>query len=1055
MVPINIMFYKKLALLLILIIPASNRLHAQGQALDMAYYQTLQKAERLQNSGNYQAAYQKWQGLDPQDLSLDQKAQRAFNMAYLGLVAGYKDAPGAMRRFVRDFPSAPEVNRAYTMVGHYYFTKAQYANALAWYKEAESFNQLSNQHRYEIAFANFKLGNTAESARFFSPLITDAEYGPRAVYYLAFIEYKNKNWTQALSGLASLDDTERDELQAWSLMADLAFRVENYSKAAEWGIRALDGLKISGDKRNINKTSLSGIVGRAYWHLAAHSLAIEYLEQAVGSFSRGKERAEDVENQFYLGQSYAALGQNLKAVAVLNQIKDGGPLTADVAYVLAGAYLAMDQKTEALNAYKKAASTEFDRPFSAQAHYQYAKLTYDLRLSYTSVAQELESFILRYPKHPKRAEVEQWWLSSLLESKDYDQVIAFLSETSLLLENEVGNKRQMALQRAYLLKGRQEYDLGLSTNALKSFDAAEKINSRTLMGAQALFWSAVINNESGAYEKSLKILKRLKANTSFDQASEWGLISFELGYASMALKRYESAQSEFLNYLEQEGSLPKENEARLNLADCYFATKNYSQALIQYEKVIALSQANEDYANYQAAMCLEFTQGLEAKALRLGRFLKSFPYSVYRDDVLLSLGRAYVNLDKILEAQTQFQTLISTSKNSPLAASAYLNLGLISDNNREFEQALEYYKTVVDLFPGTQEAISAVQSARNTFISLGRVQEYGQWVNDLDFISIEEAVLDQASFESAKQAYAQGEDSLGIQRFEVYLENYPQGRYTLEAHYFLSEIYWRKQNVAQALIHAEPVINSDQNPSYIIPTLIRVSRHYISSQEFELAENNLIQLLNQPLDADQRTFALRNLMQLNSDSSRWEQTRDYAQQLIGHLSVGGDAALITQAKFLVAWSHFELGAFELAREQYDALDGLARGLYGAQYTLAQAYFAYLDQDYSGSNVLIQNLAQNYANFPIYGARGLMIMALNFEALSDPFQARFILENIRDNMNDFPDLQQEAINRLEKMEREKNQNLEVLNQEKVHSGLDNNIKHDSLGPKIKNQKPQND
>ena len=109
--------------------------------------------------------------------------------------------------------------------------------------------------------------------------------------------------------------------------------------------------------------------------MGTHAIAINYLEKAVDKPSRQKAGDEHLENQFYLGQAYARLGQNEKAVAVLSHVKADGLLAQDVAYVLAGAYLALDQKTEALNAYKKACETPDERPFTAKAYYQYAILT--------------------------------------------------------------------------------------------------------------------------------------------------------------------------------------------------------------------------------------------------------------------------------------------------------------------------------------------------------------------------------------------------------------------------------------------------------------------------------------------------------------------------------------------------------------------------------------------------------------------------------------------------------------------------------------------------------
>ena len=1010
----NQLFRLSKVLFLFVFMSLSDGLMAQGQGLEIDFYSVLQKSERLENSENFEAAYQKWSDLQAGDLSRDQKAQRAFKMAYLGLVAGYKEAPGAMRRFVRDYPSAPEVNRAYTTVGQYYFSKGQYANALAWYREAEVATALTEQHQFEMGYAYFKLGNYKESAGIFEHLESSEFYGPKSLYYTAFIDYKKQNWEAALARLERIVHAERDDLEVWGLMSDIAFRIEDYQHAVTWGIRALDALQIKGGKRNANQSSILGLVGRAYAHMEAHPLAIEYLEKAVAVSNRQRDNAEHIENQYYLGRSYVVVGQHKNAVSLLTDIQSDELLSKEIAYVLAGAYLSLDQKTEALNAYKKACDTQNLRPFSAQAFFQYAKLTYELKLSYTSVPEVLGAFITAYPNHPERAQVEQWWFNTLLERNNYDRVIAYLNDGQLSAVEFLNNNRTIALQRAYFLKGRQQYNEGLSSQAQISFDKARTVDPNTLIGGQALFWSGTIDSETGMYQKSLEKYDQLSTITAFNQTPEWTAMFFEQGYAHMALRNYFSAQQGFLRYLNQKKPLLKEYEARLNLADCYFASKAYAQALFEYDKVYALGGAEKDYADFQAAKCLEFTQNLEAKVDRLVGFLSAHPNSVYRDEVYSILGNAYVNLNKISEANHQYKTLISEQGQSPLVASAYLNLGLIADNNGEFEVALTYFKSVVDLFPGTQEAISAVQSARNTFISLGRVAQYKIWVDELEFITIDQAVLDQASFESAKQAYLAGEDTLAVDRFNSYLNSYDQGRFTAQAHYFLSEIFWRQQAFDQALMQAQWVIEAAENPTYVIATLIRVARYYLSIQDTTQAELALNSLLENDIDFDQRTFVLSNLLHIASDNSKWHEAVSLSEQLSSHLSGQENNVLLTEARLMGAWSYFELKDFESARELYRGMEGQTTDRYRPQFILAQAFFAHLDENYLYSNELIQKLAQNHANYPEYGARGLLLMAENFSALSDPFQAQFILENIRDNMIDFPELQESARVRLAQM-----------------------------------------
>ena len=80
------------------------------------------------------------------------------------------------------------------------------------------------------------------------------------------------------------------------------------------------------------------------------------------------------------------------------------------------------------------------------------------------------------------------------------------------------------------------------------------------------------------------------------------------------------------------------------------------------------------------------------------------------------------------------------------------------------------------------------------------------------------------------------------------------------------------------------------------------------------------------------------------------------------------------------------------------------------------------------------------------------MAQNFEALSDEFQARFILENIRDNMQDFPELQQEAIDRLAAMDRLKN-DAQMSRKDSVNTSLNEVKPLDSQGPNTNNEDEQ--
>ena len=56
---------------------------------------------------------------------------------------------------------------------------------------------------------------------------------------------------------------------------------------------------------------------------------------------------------------------------------------------------------------------------------------------------------------------------------------------------------------------------------------------------------------------------------------------------------------------------------------------------------------------------------------------------------------------------------------------------------------------------------------------------------------------------------------------------------------------------------------------------------------------------------------------------------------------------------------------------------------------------------------MQKLAKDYSGFKYYSAKGLVLMAKNFYALNDAFQATYILESVIENFKTFEEVVEEA------------------------------------------------
>ena len=84
------------------------------------------------------------------------------------------------------------------------------------------------------------------------------------------------------------------------------------------------------------------------------------------------------------------------------------------------------------------------------------------------------------------------------------------------------------------------------------------------------------------------------------------------------------------------------------------------------------------------------------------------------------------------------------------------------------------------------------------------------------------------------------------------------------------------------------------------------------------------------------------------------------------------------------------------------------------------------KEYIKSNEIIASMAKKFSAQPIWAAKSLLLMAKNFYALEDSFQATYILESLIENYSRFEDLTVTAKSLLEEIKkRESQKNASLL------------------------------
>ena len=92
----------------------------------------------------------------------------------------------------------------------------------------------------------------------------------------------------------------------------------------------------------------------------------------------------------------------------------------------------------------------------------------------------------------------------------------------------------------------------------------------------------------------------------------------------------------------------------------------------------------------------------------------------------------------------------------------------------------------------------------------------------------------------------------------------------------------------------------------------------------------------------------------------------------------------------------------------------------------EKYFKNKEKNYEASNASAQRLAKDYSAYKETGGKGLIIMAKNFFAMDDAFQATYILQSVIDNFSQYPAIVEEAKTQLSIMKAKESERNSSVN-----------------------------
>ncbi len=1001
--------YFRLALFSIILV--SSFATAQRTAIYTNDLADFDRAVNLFKNSQYQSAQVLFDKIKLENISNDVNADCAYYSANCGIRLNQPGADEAMESFVTDYPTSPKQNQAFTEVAQYYFEQGKYPQAMEWFDKVDE-STLTYQERQKFSFqkgyAFFSAGKKKEATPYFNAVINSKEYGSQAKYYLGFMSYESDDYKKATQYFDEVSGEEKYKEKLSYFQADMNFKLGNFQKSIDLGQAAM------AKSNAMEKSELNKIIGESYFNLKQYDKAIPFLNEYKGR--KGKWSNTDY---YQLGYAYYQQKDYENAITQFNKIVSGKDFVAQNAYYHLGeSYLKTNKKQQALNAFKNASEMEFDAKIQEDALYNYAKLSYDIGNSYQSVPAVLTAFVEKYPASANRQEVESLLIDSYISSKNYKEALS-------LLEKNKNYANRQAYQKVTFYRGLELFTDGNYQDALAMFKKSVAEQKDAKFTARGIFWKGETEYTLENFNEALLSFKQFTGYPEAKSTPEIKNINYNIAYAYFKLKNYEQAADSFEAQIANNPTdKVRLNDSYLRLGDSRFVTAKYWPAMEAYNKAIDMKGIDADYAAFQKAISYAFVDRNDKKIEDLNAFLTNFPKSKYRDDAMFELGNTYVNQKKTDLAMKTYDKLIAEFKDGTYAVKAMLRQGLLYYNTGNENGALTKFKKIAADYPKTQEALEAVATARNIYVDQGKVDEYASWVRTLDFVQVTDADLDNDTYEGAEKQYLQNNSKAAITGLSNYISKFPNGLHSLNANFYLAQLYFADGQEAKAIPSYEAVISRSRS-EFTEQSLARLAQIYIKKSD-NAKSITILKRLETEADFPQNiTFAQANLMKTYYELKDYGNAVTYADKVLANPKT--DDKVKADAQIIVARSAIKTEDEQKARAAYAKLLTIAKGELAAEALYYDAYFKNKDGKFEVSNVAVQKLAKDYSGYKYFGAKGLVVMAKNFYGLKDSFQATYILESVIKNFTAYPDVVEEAQKELATIKTQESQtNSSVTN-----------------------------
>ncbi len=785
---------------------------------------------------------------------------------------------------------------------------------------------------YKLGIIYFEEGMYDESRKNLKKLLDEypeTEHTGSALYWIGESYTKQNRLQEAISFLEEAVNNKRNNKYIDYTIYTLASAYEktgDYEKAVHYYDQLLS---YHGDSPLALSAQIR--IGICYFKLKDYQSSILELNNPSLTSLPSDTYAESL---YLLANSYYRVKEYDNAERTYNAVIESFPSSdvfRDSKYGLAWCYFQQNKFNEAYSVFNSI--SEGDDTIAVKSFYWKAEAK-----RYSGKVDEAfrlyEEFLKRYPGSGLAEAVRYQLGGYYFENRDYINSESYLTAAS---KSDVPGVRARALTMlGEVSLNKKDYNNAVNRfkDAIDVIDVKGEITNRAKLGLGTTYYY------QGNYNDAVDYLKRLDEpgnGVENDKINFYLAESYyALGKYSDALKSYNSISSDdtllagqalygkaycyfnlnnfgnaaelFSDFVKKHRKNKRVVDARLRLADSYYATKNYAAASRIYKDLFASNTTSIDnpYGYYQFAQALYKAGNTDEAMAEFNNLQKKFPQSDYAQGSLYTIGWIYFQKENFREAIAKYHELMKVYPSSSLVPLAWYSIGDSYFNQAKYDSAIANYEKVITLFPSSGYVFDAVNGIQYSYVAKNEPEKAVQLIDNFVSKNPGLSFSDQLFFKKGETYYSMREYEKAKLSYKEFVSNYPSSKLVPDAYYWIGKSAQNLGQNEEAVFNFKRVFDSYPKSEAAGAAVLEIGTIYSNMKDY----NSAIEIYDKALDKIPKSPRIAEILFMKGVAYGNKKDPDNAY------SVFQDVVQYYSGTIFAEKAKLELGLIELAAGRY-------------------------------------------------------------------------------------------------------------------------------------------